>query len=93
MESTNVVIDGRYKGYKIVFNKNNNSIQLKHKKEVIVLNGNVTSICITNIKLENENIHYFQIKGSTEKIFCLLDFNTYLSLLMVGMKAPLEVLG
>lgn len=93
MESTNIVIDGRYKGYKIVFDKNNKSIQLKHKKEIIILDGSVTSICITNIKLENENIHYFQIKGSTEKIFCLLDFNTYLYLLMVGMKAPMEVLG
>ena len=71
MESTNVVIDGRYKGYKIVFNKNNNSIQLKNKKEVIVLNGNVTSICITNTRLKNETIHYFQIRDSTEKIYCL----------------------
>ncbi len=93
MESTNIVIDGRYKGYKIVFDKSNNCIQLKHKKEKILLDGNITSICITNTKLENKTIHYFQIRGSAEKIHCLLDFNTYILLLIIGMKAPMEVLG
>lgn len=86
MDSTNIVIKGKYKGYKILFDRNNNYIQLKDKEENIILNDKITSICITKYKLGTENIHYFQMKDSNEKIYCLLDFNIYLHLLILGMK-------
>lgn len=94
MDNTNIVIDGTYKGCKIVFDKTNKSIHLKHKKKSLPLNGNITSIGITKDKIGTENIHYFQIENSTEKIYCLLDFNTYLLLILLGMKVSAScVLG
>ncbi len=82
----NIVINGKYKGYKIVFDEVNKVIQLKYKKKIILLNGNIKSICITRNKLGTENIHYFELSDGTEKIYCLLDFKIYLLLIILGMQ-------
>lgn len=88
------VIKGNYKGYKIVFDKTNKTIQLKHRKKILKLNGNITSMCITRDKVGEENIHYFEMKDSKDRIYCLLNFKTYLMLMILGMKvSPTCVLG
>lgn len=38
MDNMNIVIKGKYKGYKIVFDENNRSIQLIKKQNSILLN-------------------------------------------------------
>lgn len=38
MDNINVVIKGKFKGYKIVFDETNKTIQLKHKDNTITLN-------------------------------------------------------
>lgn len=94
MVNTDIVINGTYKGYRIVFDKTNKSIQLKHRKKILELNGNITSMCITRDKVGEDNIHYFQIKDSEDKIYCLLDFKTYLLLMILGMRvSPSCVIG
>ncbi len=90
MENMNIVINGKYKGYKIVFDEGNNLIQLKYKKKIILLNGNIKTIGITGNKLGTENLHYFELLDSTEKIYCLLDFNIYLILIILGMQVSAE---
>lgn len=94
MDNTDIVINGEYKGYKIVFDKTRKSIQLKHKKKIMPLNGNITSMCITRDKVGKENIHYFEMKDSKDKVYCLLNFKTYLLLMILGMRvSPSCVLG
>lgn len=88
MNKMNIVIKGKYKGYKIVFDRDNNSIQLKSKRQIIPLNSNIKSVCITKEILREQSIYYFQIVGSTEKVYCLLDFSTYILLIILGMKVP-----
>ena len=88
------VIKGKYKGYKIVFDKTNKSIQLKYRTKRLDLNGNITSMCITRDKVGEESIHYFEMKDSKDKVYCLLDFKTYLMLMLLGMRvSPTCVLG
>jgi len=94
MVNRDIVINGTYKGYKIVFDKTNKTIQLKHRKKTLNLNGNITSMCITRDKVGEENIHYFEMKDSKDKVYCLLDFKTYLLLIILGMKVSAScVLG
>ena len=38
IDNINVVIKGKFKGYKIVFDETNKTIQLKHKDNTITLN-------------------------------------------------------
>lgn len=93
MKKLNTVINGTYKGYKIVCDKSKNNIQLQGKKDIIILNDRISSICITNETLGDENVHYFEMKETNEKIYCLLDFETYLILIMVGMQIPEKCIG
>lgn len=41
---TNVILNGKYKGYRLVFNNENNSIELINETEIIGLRGKIKSV-------------------------------------------------
>lgn len=88
----NVILNGEYKGYKLIFDDNNRSVKLINKAEIIDLEGKIKSVYIKG----NESYHkdemidyyYFELMENQEIIKCLTDFNMYLRLIIYGMKVP-----
>ena len=87
----NVVLNGKYKGYKLTVDDNTNSIQLVNKAEIIDLNGKINSVCIKGNN--KQDLYYFGITEVNEPIKCLANFETYLRLIVYGMKVPAKCLG
>lgn len=87
----NVILNGKYKGYKLTADDNTNSIQLVNKVETIDLKGRINSVCIKGN--DKKDLYYFTIKEENETIKCLANFETYLRLIVYGMKVPTICLG
>ena len=94
---TNVILNGKYKGYKLKFDDENNSIKLINKAEIIDLKGRVKSVYIKGKEVykkdEMLDYYYFEIIENQEKIKCLINFDMYLRLIVYGMQVPTSCLG
>ena len=94
---TNVILNGKYKGYRLVFNNENNSIELINETEIIDLRGKIKSVYIKGNEVykraEEIDYYYFEIVGNQEKIKCLINFDMYLRLIVYGMQVPTSCLG
>lgn len=94
---TNVILNGKYKGYRLVFNNENNSIELINETEIIGLRGKIKSVYMKGnevYKRDQEiDYYYFEIVGNQEKIKCLINFDMYLRLIVYGMQVPTSCLG
>ena len=94
---TNVILNGKYKGYKLKFDDENNSIKLINKAEIIDLKGRVKSVYIKGKEVykkdEMLDYYYFEIIENQEKIKCLINFDMYLRLIVYGMEVPTSCLG
>lgn len=88
---TNVILNGKYKGYKLTVDDNTNSIQLVNRAEIIDLKGKINSVCIKGN--DKKDLYYFTIKEGNAPIKCLAHFETYLRLIVYGMKVPTTCLG
>lgn len=87
----NVVLNGKYKGYKLSIDDNTNSILLVNRTKTIDLKGKINSVCIKGN--DKKDLYYFTIKEGNELIKCLANFETYLRLIVYGMKVPTTCLG
>lgn len=94
---TNVILNGKYKGYRLVFNNENNSIELINEAEIIGLRGKIKSVYMKGnevYKRDQEiDYYYFEIVGNQEKKKCLINFDMYLRLIVYGMQVPTSCLG
>ena len=94
---TNVILNGKYKDYKLKFDDENNSIKLINKSEIINLKGRVKSVHIKGKEVykkdEMLDYYYFEIIENQEKIKCLINFDMYLRLIVYGMQVPTSCLG
>ena len=94
---TNVILNGKYKGYKLIFNDDNKSVKLINNAEIIDLEGRIKSVCIKGNELYNKDdavdYYNFQIHDEQEFIKCLTSFDMYLRLIVYGMKVPIKCLG
>ena len=94
---TNVILNGKYKGYRLVFNNENNSIELINETEIIDLRGKIKSIYIKGNEVykkdEMLDYYYFEIVGNQELIKCLASFEMYLGLILYGMQVPTSCVG
>lgn len=88
---TNVILNGKYKGYKLTVDDNTKSIQVVNKAETIDLNGKINSVCIKGN--DKQDLYYFGITAENELIKCLANFETYLRLIVYGMEVPTGCLG
>ena len=94
---TNVILNGKYKGYRLVFNNENNSIELINEFEIIDLKGKIKSVYMKGNEVykrtEEIDYYYFEIVGNQELIKCLASFEMYLGLILYGMQVPAKCLG
>lgn len=94
---SNVILNGTYKGYKLIFNDDNRTIKLVYKTKIVDLEGRIKSIFIKGnesyYKNEMIDYYYFELIENQEIIKCLTDFDMYLRLIIYGMKVPTTCLG